>query len=133
MKDTFLPQLQIYKPKSREGVVDRMHDEYTVVGTSLFKKETRMDKFIGMMVRLSTGEVGEIQGVFGTSGKFKVYCRNGLLPETKAALAGKKKGKKGGAATQEGAAAMPPGEPQTITITMPFKRYIYDKDKEVRQ
>lgn len=129
MKDTFLPQLKVYKPKQREGVVDRLHDEYTVIGTSLFKKETRMDKFIGMQVRLSTGEKGEIQGVFGTSGKFKVYCSGGLLQSTKDALAGRGKKKKGPAAST----AVKDHEPQVIHIIMSFKRLVFDKDKVIRQ
>jgi len=88
-----------------------------------------MDKFIGMKVRLSTGEMGEIQGVFGTSGKFKVYCSEGLAQSTRAALQGKKKGKKGAHAAE----AAPATESQTVTITMAFKRMIFDKDKAVRQ
>ncbi len=61
-----------------------------LIGKSLFKKETKLQAFIGLRVQLSTGEVapldvamvlcsdltagevGVIDGAFGTSGKFRV-------------------------------------------------------------
>ena len=69
-----LPNLKIFKNKQREGIVDRVntfiwyvftcshipficqvHDERTVIGKMLFKKETKIDLFTSMKVRLSTG------------------------------------------------------------------------------
>ena len=67
-----LPQLHIYKNKSREGVVERKGDDYSVVCRGFFKKETNMDVFIGLKVTLSSGESGVIESAFGQSGKFKV-------------------------------------------------------------
>ena len=32
-----------------------MHDDHTVIGKSLFKKETKMEAFVGLKVNLSTG------------------------------------------------------------------------------
>ncbi len=32
-----------------------MHDDHTVIGKSLFKKETKMEAFMGLKVNLSTG------------------------------------------------------------------------------
>ena len=69
---TSLADLRVYKMKSKEGAVDRKHDEQTVIGRSLFKKETNIEMFVGLKVHLSTGEVGIIEGGFGQSGKFKV-------------------------------------------------------------
>ena len=47
-------------------------DDYTVIGRSLFKKETNMQLFVGLKVALSTGEAGVIEGGFGQSGKYKI-------------------------------------------------------------
>ncbi len=33
----------------------QMHDDNSVIGKSLFKKETKMEAFIGLKVNLSTG------------------------------------------------------------------------------
>jgi len=78
-------QLLIYKPKSREGSVDRIHDANTIIGKDLFQKETDLSLFVGMTVQLETGEIGVIEGSFGKSGKFKVHFRDGLDALTKLA------------------------------------------------
>lgn len=49
-----------------------MADDYTVIGRNLFKKETNLQLFVGLKVKLSTGETGVIEGGFGQSGKFKI-------------------------------------------------------------
>jgi selenocysteine-specific elongation factor len=67
-----LPQLNVYKDKTKEGLVERKADEYSVVCRGLFKKESKIDQFVGLKVKLSTGEDGVIEGSFGQSGKFKV-------------------------------------------------------------
>ncbi|MBN3326451.1 SELB factor, partial [Atractosteus spatula] len=70
--ETELPRLRIYKTKQREGQVERVTDDYTVIGRNLFKKETNLQLFVGLKVTLSTGETGVIEGGFGQSGKFKI-------------------------------------------------------------
>lgn len=35
----------------------QMHDDHSVIGKSLFKKETKMEAFIGLKVNLSTGAI----------------------------------------------------------------------------
>ncbi len=70
--NSYLSDLKVYKLKSKEGSVERVHDEYTVIVRSLFKKETNIDLFVGLKVKLSTGEQGTIEGSFGQSGKLKV-------------------------------------------------------------
>jgi selenocysteine-specific elongation factor len=67
-----LAKLRVFKEKCKEGVAERLNDAYTVIGKSLFKKETNLDLFIGLKVTLSSGEVGVIEGSFGQSGKFKI-------------------------------------------------------------
>lgn len=75
-----LPKLKVYKTKTREGLVERCQDEYTLIGKNLFKKETNIQSFVGLKVTLSSGEKGVIEGGFGQSGKFKIripgtlYC-----------------------------------------------------------
>ena len=70
--ETVLPRLKVYVKKSKEGVVERKGDDYTVICKGLFKKETNIDLFVGLKVKLSSGEDGIIEGSFGQSGKFKV-------------------------------------------------------------
>ena len=71
----------------------QLHDERSVIGKNLFKKETNIQPFIGLKVKLSTGilythihlmmggdcicigEIGVIESSFGTSGKFRVHIQ----------------------------------------------------------
>ena len=127
--ETFLPQLKIYKTKTREGVVERMADDYSVIAHSLFKKETNIQIFVGMKIRLSTGEEGTIEGGFGQSGKVKIRIPNGLSADTILSLSsgGKKKGGKNKGASE--------GEQLTkaIKVLLEFKRYNYDPNKKMIQ
>lgn len=68
----WLKQLSVCKWKERRGMVERVHDSRTLIGSGLFQKDTRIDKYVNMKVSLSTGESGIIEGSFGQSGKFKV-------------------------------------------------------------
>lgn len=128
--ETALPRLRIYKTKHKEGQVERVADDYTVIGRSLFKKETNLQLFLGLKVTLSTGETGVIEGGFGQSGKFKIRVPEGLRPETKSLLssASKKKGKGGGKGEEE-----PKTESQHININLHFKRYVFDPHKKMTQ
>ncbi|XP_047440036.1 selenocysteine-specific elongation factor isoform X2 [Mugil cephalus] len=132
--ETSLPRLHIYKTKHKEGQVERATDDYTVIGRSLFKKETNLQLFMGLKVTLSTGETGLIEGGFGQSGKFKIRVPEGLHPETKQLLSStsKKKGKsggKGGPANEE----EPKADTQPVSIHLHFKRYIFDPHKKMVQ
>ncbi|XP_076972467.1 selenocysteine-specific elongation factor isoform X2 [Tamandua tetradactyla] len=71
--ESFLPRLKVYKLKHKHGLVERAMDDYSVIGRSLFKKETNIQLFVGLKVHLSTGELGVIDSAFGQSGKFKVH------------------------------------------------------------
>lgn len=132
-QESGLPRLRIYKTKQKEGQVERVTDDYTVIGRSLFKKETNLQLFVGLKVTLSTGESGVIEGGFGQSGKFKIRIQEGLLPETKQLLnaSTKKKGKSGakGPASEE----EPRGESQPVSIHLNFKRYVFDPHKKMVQ
>ncbi|KAK2862194.1 hypothetical protein Q5P01_001727 [Channa striata] len=132
--ETALPRLRIYKNKQKEGQVERVTDDYTVIGRNLFKKETNLQLFVGLNVMLSTGESGVIEGGFGQSGKFKIRVQEGLRPETKQLFTctSKKKGKggsKGGPASDE----EPKGDSQPVGIHLHFKRYVFDPHKKMVQ
>lgn len=133
--ETFLPKLQVYKTKFKEGIVERMLDEYSVIGRSLFKKETNIQLFSGMKITLSTGEEGVIEGGFGQSGKIKVRIPAGLSKDTAQRLqaSSKKKGGKGKATDTS-----PPDETVSkdegaIKIKLQFKRFIHDSKKKMVQ
>ncbi|KAM6928351.1 selenocysteine-specific elongation factor isoform 1-T1 [Xenentodon cancila] len=132
--ETALPRLRIFKTKQKEGQVERVTDDYTVIGRSLFKKETNLQLFVGLKVTLSTGESGVIEGGFGQSGKFKIRIPDGLLPETKKLLSStsKKKGKsgsKGEPANEE----EPKADSQPVSIHLHFKRFVFDPHKKMVQ
>ncbi len=120
-----LSKLKVYKIKQKEGCVERKHDDFTLIGRSLFKKETNMDLFNGLKVKLSTGEDGVIESGFGQSGKFKVRIMAGLLPTTLEQLESTVKTKKKTTETQN---TVTPLEP--IKIFLNLKKFIYCEDKK---
>uniref|UniRef100_A0A3Q2QFC8 Selenocysteine-specific elongation factor n=1 Tax=Fundulus heteroclitus TaxID=8078 RepID=A0A3Q2QFC8_FUNHE len=132
--ETALPRLRIYKTKHKEGQVERVTDDYSVIGRSLFKKETNLQLFVGLKVTLSTGESGLIEGGFGQSGKFKIRIQEGLRPETKQLFSStsKKKGKSGGKGGPTGEEE-PKAESQPVSIHLHFKRYVFDPHKKMVQ
>eukprot|EP00116_Pleurobrachia_bachei_P008838 sb/3469100/ len=117
--DDSLSALKVYKTKEREGIAERMNDEYTVIVKDLFKKETDIDLFTHLRVQLSTGESGEIEGSFGNSGKCKVNVPEGLGDAAKGLL--DKKTKKDG------------GGGERVTVKLTFKRFLFDKKKQMLQ
>uniref|UniRef100_A0A1X7VU89 Selenocysteine-specific elongation factor n=1 Tax=Amphimedon queenslandica TaxID=400682 RepID=A0A1X7VU89_AMPQE len=134
-QQTILPRLRVFKIKSREGVVERMQDEKTLIGKGLFKRETKIQSFIGLQVTLSTGEEGMIEGAFGTTGKFRLNMPDGLKDETKLHLktgGDKKKGKGSTEPPPSGASSTESGL-STVKIYLKFKRYIFDTEKKMIQ
>ncbi|XP_073900692.1 selenocysteine-specific elongation factor isoform X2 [Castor canadensis] len=134
--ESFLPTLKVYKLKHKHGLVERAMDDYSVIGRSLFKKETNIQLFVGLKVHLSTGEQGVIDSAFGQSGKFKIHIAGGLSPESKKILTPvlKKRGRagRGEAAKQEEGTERP--EPtQHVSLSLSFKRYIFDTHKRMVQ
>ena len=81
-------RLKSYTRKERVGIVDRLGDpyrrnddnklvRYDIFGTDLFKKETNMKQFVGLLIETKEGDVGIIQSSFGNSGKFRVNFPGG--------------------------------------------------------
>jgi selenocysteine-specific elongation factor len=128
--ETNLPQLRIFKKKSRVGEVERAVDEFSLVGKGLFKKETNIALFSNLKVRLSTGEAGVIEGGFGQSGKFKVRIPAGLSPESFNLMSQgqRKKGKGKGVNVEVGGERV-----ASVKIILDFKRYIFDPEKKMIQ
>ncbi|XP_063071281.1 selenocysteine-specific elongation factor [Engraulis encrasicolus] len=131
--ETTLPRLLISKDKHREGTVERVTDDYTVIGRNLFKKETNLQLFVGLKVSLSTGESGVIEGGFGQSGKVKIRIPEGLKEETKQLLSGGKKKGKGGGKNDVAKEEEPKSDSQPVVIQLCFKRYIFDPKKRMVQ
>ena len=77
----FIRNLRVFKMKSREGSIERVQDERSVIGKGMFKKESDLTAFIGMKVWTSNNDCGVIEGGFGKSGKYKVYFSNGIKGE----------------------------------------------------
>ncbi|XP_066520617.1 selenocysteine-specific elongation factor [Hoplias malabaricus] len=131
--ETALPRLKISKDKHKEGAVERVTDDYTVIGKNLFKKETNLQLFVGLKVTLSSGETGIIEGGFGQSGKFKIRIPDGLKAETKQLLSSSKKKGKGGAKTEPNKEEEAKTDSQPIIVHLNFKRYIFDPHKKMVQ
>eukprot|EP01083_Nonionella_stella_P159927 522264_1 len=72
--DAELQSLRIYKPKVREGYIDKFVDGYNAIGTDMFQKGTDISLFVGLKVELETRfhEVGTISASFGDSGNFYI-------------------------------------------------------------
>ena len=70
----------MYKEKCREGVIDRVVDENTVIGRGFFKKGTDFNKYLGLKVQ-EVNEQGKqtrqgiLESSFGKTGKYKVTFR----------------------------------------------------------
>uniref|UniRef100_G1KXB6 Eukaryotic elongation factor, selenocysteine-tRNA specific n=1 Tax=Anolis carolinensis TaxID=28377 RepID=G1KXB6_ANOCA len=113
----------------------KLCDDYSVIGRSLFKKETNIQIFVGLKVKLSTGEEGLIEGGFGQSGKFKIRIPDGVKPETKALLTtiSKKKPKAGKGDTPKEDESNRVDSVQPVHITLLFKRYVFDSQKKMIQ
>ena len=82
-----ISSLRVFKMKSREGSIERVQDERTVIGKGMFKKESDLTAFVGMRVWTPKNERGVIEGGFGKSGKFKVYFPDGTKSEANDKLA----------------------------------------------
>eukprot|EP00731_Ephydatia_muelleri_P025075 Em0017g158a len=59
---SFLPHLKVYKLKTKEGVVERIQDERTVIGRGLFKRETKNPVIFSGKFRVNIpGETSELE------------------------------------------------------------------------
>lgn len=119
-------KVKVFKYKERAGIVDRVVDDYNLIGKDLFSKETDMSQFIGLKVTLDTGEVGRIEGGFGKGDKFKAYFSNGLPKPTEPtpselAQAG---------TTQKGKKKKKPKRTIKSKLTLRFKKFVFSQNKK---
>lgn len=104
-----LSTLRVYKRKTKQGEIDRVLDPYTVIGRNLFRKETDLNLFVGLQIIAHATETnqtftGTIEGPFGTSGKVKIKFKTKIDTFLKS----------------------------KDPLTLPLKRYIFDKSKTQR-
>lgn len=115
-----LREVKVFKMKSKEGIVERYTHQDEVIVRNLFKKETKLELFNGLKVKLSSGEEGIIDGSFGQSGKIKVRVPNGIQD-----FEAKSKGKKKENKTN--------GNQDVVKVTLNFKRFMFEKNKKIIQ
>jgi len=112
-----LETYKLYKTRERVGSVERLQDDYTIIGKGLFSKDTDMTQFIGLKVILDNGLEGSISASFGQTGKFKVSFINkipeNLIQTTKSE--GKKKKVK---------------RTMQAKIILPLKKYVFSLDRK---
>ncbi|KAL0278758.1 UNVERIFIED_CONTAM: hypothetical protein PYX00_000483 [Menopon gallinae] len=115
----YLKNLKVYKEKFKKGIIDRISSDYVVIGKNMFKKETNIQKFVGMKVSFSTGEEGVIEGAFGQSGKFKIQVPAGVKESTKETLSSKTKNED--------------NRSKVVEISLHHRRYLFDSSKRLVQ
>lgn len=121
-----LQNLKLYKNKMKTGIVDRVVNDFEIIGKCMFKKETNVEQFVGLKVKLSTGESGIIDGSFGKSGKIKIRIPEGLTKTTVDLLSKKKLKFHQETKTYDVNA-------EHVKIFLTFIVYIFNKQKKVIQ
>ena len=79
--ETFLSNLKVFKPKQKQGAIDRIFSEDSVICKNMLKKETNIEKFLRLKVDFSTGDKGIIIGGFGQGGKLKIQITGAQMSE----------------------------------------------------
>lgn len=127
-----LERIKVYKEKSKEGQVERMANENELIVKNLLKKDTNSQLFVGLKVKLSTGEEGVIDSTFGQGGKVKVRITSGLQDTTKITLQKFSSGKKKGKGGQEN---LPPTDNsvEPVKVVLHFKKYMFSNTKKIVQ
>ncbi|XP_067634350.1 selenocysteine-specific elongation factor [Eurosta solidaginis] len=108
-----LPMFKVFKPKLRQGYIQRLLNKNAVIVENLFTKQGNRDIYVGKVVELSTGERGVIESTFGQKSKVKVNFPDGLKDETFNEL---KSGRFG-----------------SVQVLLKFKKYIFNKQMSLAQ
>ena len=61
-------------------MIERLQDPNSAICKGMFKRETDLSLFQGMKVFTDRCEEWTISGLFGKSGKFKVFFKDGVRP-----------------------------------------------------
>ena len=131
-QETQLEKIKVYKNKSKEGLVERVANENEIIVKNLLKKDTNSQLFIGLKVKLSTGEEGMIDGTFGQGGKVKVRISSGLQDTTKVLLQKLAPGKKRGKGGQENQPSSDTNS-EPVKVILNFKKYVFSNSKKIIQ
>lgn len=123
-----LSEIRVFKVKCKTGIVDRVPNDTEVIIKDMFKKETNIGLFTGMKVSFSSGETGVIKGLFGQSGKAKVQLDFDQEMTPKLAKYKSKKEAKGDEAKSDGRQ-----DQKHVTVTLRFKRFVFDVNKKMVQ
>ena len=99
-----------------------------------------MDKFIGLKIWLSTGEVGVIESSFGQSGKFRVRFVNGINPQLISQFKANEKKPKGKGKElnvveepEENEENTAQSEEEKVHLILKFKKFLFDHQKKIVQ
>ncbi|XP_075230244.1 eukaryotic translation elongation factor, selenocysteine-specific [Lycorma delicatula] len=126
-----LSVLKVYKIKEKHGAVDRIINEYEVIGKNIFKKDSNIERFYGFKVNLSSGELGVIDKSFGKSGKIVIRIPNGLSDSTIVNM--NKISKKKSKHVSNNESDNNNEIVESIKFSMTFKKYSFNKDKKIVQ
>ncbi|KAK9716950.1 Elongation factor Tu GTP binding domain [Popillia japonica] len=116
---SFLPKLKVYKVKTKIGSIERIVDDNTAIVKNMFKKETRLDSFLGLKVTTSFGDIGRIDSSFGKSGKIKVCFENSFNGKVRDIVEKKKNDSD--------------NRNNKVEVTLSFKKYVFDINKRIYQ
>ena len=72
-------KIKISREKIKQGIIEKIIDDRTLLVKNLFKKESNIDVFKKYPIELvSTGKIGKISSTFGKSGKVKIVFNDGF-------------------------------------------------------
>uniref|UniRef100_A0A183B1V1 FHA domain-containing protein n=1 Tax=Echinostoma caproni TaxID=27848 RepID=A0A183B1V1_9TREM len=143
-RQTTLPQLYVFRPKRRQGQIERIQDARTCIVRGLFKRETNWDIFVGLRAYLligpkesnGTGDEGQqqriydgrIESSFGQSGKCRLVL-NDDLPDEIVQQFSRKTSKK-----NSDSASVASGQDRfKIDVILEFKRHVFDGKRRILQ
>ncbi|KAA0194625.1 Selenocysteine-specific elongation factor [Fasciolopsis buskii] len=143
-KQTTLPKILVFRPKRRQGQVERIQDSRTCIVRGLFKRETNWDIFVGLRAQLliesktgiETGDSGlstnvysgRIDSSFGQSGKCRLVLDDDLPEEiiqSNLRKASKKNSETTGATLSQNRFKM--------EVVLEFKRHVFDVKRRILQ
>lgn len=72
-------KLVIYRRKFKQGIIEKVTDNYNIIIKDMFSKESNIEIFKNSQVSLTLNNaIGKITGAFGKSGKVKATFPNSL-------------------------------------------------------
>ena len=125
-----LPNLKVFKKKSKEGRIERIFSDDVVICKNLLKKESSIEKFIHLKVVFSTGDEGVIIGTFGQGGKVKVQIKGGVSEKIKVAYPTKKGRKQQGDGPIDDESEV---KEDAIKVVLNLKKFIFTTQSKIAQ